>query len=187
MPSDADLLRAARHDPEAFGAFYRRNAERLYLWALAHTGDAQTATDLTAEAFARALEGLDGFRGRQDGSGAAWVFGIARNLVRGWHQERRVATAARERLGIVTPAWVPDEVAAVDDRLDADRVSAALAAAVADLPATLREALMLHALDERSHREVAEALGISQANARMRVSRAVRRVRAQLTTSGEGR
>ncbi len=184
-PDDAALLRAGRDDPAAFAAFYRANAERLYLWSLRATGDAQTATDITAEAFAEALDGISGFRGTEPGSATAWLFGIARNLVRRWHHERRVATAARLRLGMSESAWVPEEVSAIDDRIDADRLSERLAAAVADLPEGLREALTLHVLEERSHREVADALGISEPNARLRITRAVRRLRASLTTAEE--
>lgn len=178
--SDVALLRAARADAQAFGTFYRENAERVYLWALRHTGDAQTATDITAETFAAALAGLPRFRGTDPGSGVAWVFGIARNLVRHWHHDRRVDASARQRLGMQVPAWVPAEVSAVDDRLDAAQLSDRLAQAVAELPAGLRDALMLHVVDERSHREVAALLGISEANARVRITRALRRVRARL-------
>lgn len=179
-PSDADLLRAGRDDPEAFGRFYRRNAERLYLWCLRETRDPQAATDLTAEAFAVALEGLAAFRGTAPGSGTAWLFGIARNLIRGWHRRRRVATAARVRLGMATPSWVPDEVAEADARIDAERLADRLRDAMADLPPGLRDALTLHVVEGRSHGEVAEALAISEPNARLRVTRAVRRVRDRL-------
>ena len=178
---DVAQLRAARSDPAAFSAFYVQNAERLYLWALRATGDAQTATDITAESFAVALEGLGRFRGTDPGSGVAWLFGIARNLIRGWHHERRVADAARARLGMSAPAWVTEEVSQVDDRIDAERLSERLRAAMDDLPEGLRDALTLHVLEERSHREVALALGISEPNARMRITRAVRRVRGSLT------
>lgn len=179
-PSDADLLRAGRDDPAAFGRFYRQNARRLYLWCLRQTGDPQTATDVTAEAFAAALEGLHRFRGTEPGSGAAWLFGIARNLLRGWHRRRRVDTAARVRLGMSTPSWVPDEVADADARIDAERLAERLREAMGDLPPGLRDALSLHILDGRTHAEVADALGISEPNARLRVSRAVRRLRDRL-------
>lgn len=182
---DVAQLRAARSDIAAFSAFYVGNAERLYLWALRATGNAQTATDITAESFAIALEGLGRFRGTEPGSGVAWLFGIARNLIRGWHHERRVADAARVRLGMSAPAWVPEDVCEVDDRIDAERLSDRLRVAMDDLPTGLRDALSLHVLEERSHREVALALGISEPNARMRITRAVRRVRDSLTAQEE--
>jgi Sigma-70 region 2 len=74
--SDAELLVAARADPEAFGEFYRRNAIGVERWLRTQTPDLATAADLTAEAFAQALVGLDRFRGTSDEQAIAWLFGF---------------------------------------------------------------------------------------------------------------
>ena len=50
--SDDELLAAARADPLAFGAFYRRHEERMLAFFLGRVGDAEVAADLTAETFA---------------------------------------------------------------------------------------------------------------------------------------
>ena len=100
--TDVDLLRAARRDDDAFGALYARWAPELHAWFARRTASVDTAAELTAETFAQALRGLSSFRGRHPGSGAAWLMGIANNLLRGWYRERRVATdraRARGRAG----------------------------------------------------------------------------------------
>jgi RNA polymerase sigma factor (sigma-70 family) len=183
-PDDVALLREAREQPESFGLFYRQNAERLYRWLLRETGDAQTATDLTAETFAAALAGLKKFRGEDPGSGVAWLFGIARNLLRGWHRRRRVDTDARRRLGMSERAWVPSETEETDNRIDAEMLSAELADAFDDLPPNQREAIRRHVIDGWSNAEVAHDLGISEANVRMRVSRGLRSLRATFRPTG---
>ena len=53
---DSALLRRARGDAEAFGAFYRRHARAVYRSLLGACGDPDVALDLTAETFARALQ-----------------------------------------------------------------------------------------------------------------------------------
>lgn len=174
--TDVDLLREARTDAEAFGRFYRAYAERLYLWLLRETRDPQVATDLTAETFASALAGVASFRGTEPGTGVAWLFGIARNLLRRWHERRRVESTDRARLGMSVPSWIPSEVEEADRRLDAETLSARLRAAFDDLPEGLRETLRLHVLDGWSHGEVAAELGITEANARMRVTRGLRAI-----------
>jgi RNA polymerase sigma factor (sigma-70 family) len=183
-PDDVVLLREAREQPESFGLFYRQNAERLYRWLLRETGDAQTATDLTAETFAVALAGLKKFRGEGPGSGVAWLFGIARNLLRGWHRRRRVDNDARQRLGMSEHAWVPSETEETDNRLDAAMLSAELADAFDDLPPNQREAIRRHVIDGWSNAEVADELGISEANVRMRVSRGLRSLRESFRPTG---
>src|SRR3954464_1859982 len=55
MEAGAELLGAARSDPAAFAAFYRRHARPLAGLLLARTRDAGVAAGLTAEPFAAAL------------------------------------------------------------------------------------------------------------------------------------
>lgn len=88
---DAALLEAARTDPAAFGAafdaLYRRYATRVYRYCYARTENAQAAEDLTAQTFIAALEGIGRYRG--EGSVAAWFFGIAANVCKGYHRYRQ--------------------------------------------------------------------------------------------------
>lgn len=71
-------------------------------WLTAQTGDATIAHELLAETFAQAWRGARRFRGADERSGAAWLYGIARNLLRQHYRQGRVETAARRRLGIAT-------------------------------------------------------------------------------------
>ena len=77
-------------------------------WFQRQTGSETAALDLTAETFAQAWHASSRFRDLADGSGAPWLFGIARNLLRQYHKHNRIETAARERLGLPT-AWAECE------------------------------------------------------------------------------
>src|SRR3954464_9125984 len=98
--TDADLLRAAHADPQAFREFYERYAVWIRAWFQRHTGSDSVALDLTAETFAQAWHSLRRYRDLADGSGAPWLFGIARNLLRQYHKHNRIESAARLRLGL---------------------------------------------------------------------------------------
>jgi RNA polymerase sigma-70 factor (ECF subfamily) len=153
---DVELLRAARRDDSAFCELYARWAPELHAWFARRTASADTAAELTAETFAQALRSLRSFRGRHPGSGAAWLMGIAHNLLRGWYRERRVATEARRRAGVPVHeyAWLPEDQ---------------------------RRAVALRVLHERSYDEVAVALGCTAATARQRVFRGLRTMRDRLS------
>ncbi|HSM58481.1 MAG TPA: RNA polymerase sigma factor [Candidatus Sulfomarinibacteraceae bacterium] len=84
---DAALVAAAKEDRAAFDVLYRRYAARVYSYCYSRTENAQAAENLTAQTFLAALEGISGFRG--DGSVAAWLFGIAANVCRGYHRYRQ--------------------------------------------------------------------------------------------------
>lgn len=124
-----------------------------------------------AELFAQVAIGLRRFRDEANGSAAPWLYGIAKNLVRRYHEHGRIESAARRRLGMPLRAYELD-LDAVDDRLAA-AAEPGLAAALESLPGGQREALELRVLEERSYDEVALALGCSETAARLRVMRAL--------------
>jgi RNA polymerase sigma-70 factor (ECF subfamily) len=170
-PTDAELLRTSNADPDAFCALYDRYVGELYGWAHARIGDA--AADLVAEVFARAWLSRRRFRDEAHGSAAPWLYGIAQNVLHDALRRRRVETAARERLGLTTDLAAEDGFDAVDTRLSLPR---AALTALAGLSVRDREILELRVVEERPYREIAARLHITPVAARLRVSRALRRL-----------
>jgi RNA polymerase sigma factor (sigma-70 family) len=177
--SDADLIQASGSDAAAFGALYERHALKVYAWC--HRRLDWAASDLTAETFAQAWLSRDRFRDEHQGSALPWLLGIARNVLRETIRRNRVETRARERLGLPLDLS-PDEYGAVEERLSP---RATLAAALEQLPEHERDALELRVVDELSYDQVADRLAIRPAAARLRVSRALRRL--ALVTAKDGR
>lgn len=178
--SDEQLVLAARHDRDAFVAFYRRHAARTKRWLERNASqDPQVVQDLLAETFAEALLGLKRFSARGDGSAVAWLLGIARNQQRHYHRRRHVAERARRRLGMPLEA-APDEWSDHDERLLSEQARPLILAALAALPADQRAAVELRVLCEREYADVARSLGCSEQTARARVSRGLRALEVDL-------
>jgi RNA polymerase sigma-70 factor, ECF subfamily len=180
--TDAELLKAARHDPEAFRELYNRYAVWIHSWFLRHTGSEQGSLDLTAETFAQAWHSSRRFRDLADGSGAPWLFGIARNLLRQYHKHNRVETAARERIGLQASVET-DGYERVDDRSEAGALAPLVRHALRALPADQRRAFELRFVHELPYDAVAGRLGCTQNAARLRVSRALRAVTTQMRSA----
>ena len=176
---DAALVRASTARDAAFGELYRRHAPAIYGWFRARI--AWAAADLTAETFAQAWLSRDRFSDDRDGSALPWLFGIARNVLRESARRDRVETRARERLGLPLEVGSDDAFDEVDERLSA---RPSLVDALHALPAHEREALELRVVDELPYEAVAERLAVRPAAARLRVSRALRRL-ALLTPKEE--
>ncbi len=153
-------------------------------WFRRQTGSDSVALDLTAETFAQAWHSVRRFRDLADGSGAPWLFGIARNLLRQYHKHDRIETAARERLGFPVPFAESEEYERVDERVAAAAMAPALAGAVDALPTDQRRALELRVVQQLGYDEISARLGCSINAARLRVSRALRAVTADLRESG---
>ena len=158
--TDAELIQASESEAAAFAELYRRHAATVHAWFRRRLEWA--ASDLTAETFAQAWLSRRSFRDDAD---------VARESAR----RNDVETRARRRLGLPTDLASEDGYAAVEERLSP---RAALAEALETLPEHEREALELRVVDELPYSDVASRLGVRPAAARLRVSRALRRLSA---------
>jgi RNA polymerase sigma factor (sigma-70 family) len=171
--TDEDLLEAARREPAAFGALYRRYEERMLLFFVRRVGDAEVAADLAAETFAAALASARGFK-RRKGTASAWLFGTAHNILAMSARRGSVEARARRRLGM-PPLLLTDEVV---ERVEAlDRRALDL---VAQLPADQQLAVRARVIDERDYAQIAKDLRCSEAVVRKRVSRGLATLRNRL-------
>lgn len=152
---------------EPLAAHYRewltRNAALLL-------GDEQEAEDVAQEALVLAMAHMRSFEGRSAFS--TWLCGIAVNLCRKQLRRRsRHARQAAPELLDRNPARSGAQrgvLSSILRREDAAR----LEAAIARLPLPLREAFLLRVAGGMDYPEVAEAAGISEGTARVRVYRA---------------
>jgi RNA polymerase sigma-70 factor (ECF subfamily) len=180
QPTDAELLRRAGRNPDAFVEVCERHAYVLRAWLRRQTSDEDVAADLLAETLAEAWRVRRRFRDPGSGSAQPWLFGIAQNLLRAYRRRGTVEARGRARLGIAEAQRNSDPHAELDSRLVAEAQRPALSAAAAELPFDQRQALALRVVDERGYEEIANELGISPTTARTRVFRALRAMRANL-------
>lgn len=177
--TDAELLAGiVSCDDRAFGAFYRRYLSTVVGWCARRTGDPELAADLTAEVFAAVLIAARRYQPEHE-SAAAWLLGIARNVL--GHSLRRgeVDARARRRLG-AAPLVVEDEdLARVLELADTDR-DGTVRHLLAGLPAHERAAVSARVIEERDYGEIARSLGCSEMVVRKRVSRGLARLRAAM-------
>jgi RNA polymerase sigma factor (sigma-70 family) len=169
--TDAQLIRDSASDEAAFGELYRRHSLEIYAWFRRRIEWA--ASDLTAETFAQAWLSRKRFRADLADSAFPWLLGVARNVLRESARRQRIETRARERLGLPLDLAAEEGYASVEERLSP---RAELAEALDALSEHEREALELRVVDELPYTQVAARLGVRPAAARLRVSRALRRL-----------
>lgn len=173
--SDAQLLRAARNDPDAFGLLYDRYVGIVHRWFAGQVAD--LAADLTAETFAQAWISRATFRDLRDGCAAPWLFGIGRHVLVSSIRRQTAESRARERLGLQR-VTTEDPYEAVDERLS---IAPATLGELERLPEEHRRAVEMRVLQELGYDEIAAILGASPVVVRARVSRGLRRLRRTLT------
>jgi len=167
-------------DSEALADLYRAHAEAMLVYFVRRSYDAQLGFDLVAETFARAHARSRRFRGATRQEADAWLWAIARNVLKDALRRGRAEQRALARLAVQAPRLAEDEVERVEQLAGVPDLRAALAEALAGLEPEQREALRLRVVLELDYAAVAARLGISQATARARVSRALRSMNAAL-------
>lgn len=178
---DAVLVRGAQAgDPQAARALVERHREAVYRLARTATGDAEEAFDIVQEAFVAAFAALHRYDRARPFRG--WIATIALNKCR----DRARRRAVRRFIGLPMPEnageWIAD-TAPSPETAAADRAAlAATARAIADLPASLKDVLILRTIEGLSQAETAAALGISAKAVETRLARA----RAKLTEAVRG-
>lgn len=109
QPRDDVLVATALAEPAAFSAIYERYWLAVYRYLRAQGADEDSAMDLTASTFERAISSLRSYRGHGGGLGA-WLMRIARNARIDEHRRssRSTGLAAADHLAAVGPTHESD-------------------------------------------------------------------------------
>jgi RNA polymerase sigma-70 factor (ECF subfamily) len=169
---DAVLVRAARRDPAAFAALYRRYVTPIYRYLYSRVGNAADAEDLTARTFVAALEGLPGYHER--GNFAAWLFTIARNKASDHHRQQHTHLPLDEALD------GPDNGENPMTTMMRKETLQRLAALVAQLEEDKQELLRLRFTAGLTYRQIGTILGRSEGAVKMSMRRLLHRLEAEL-------
>ena len=169
--NDAELVRqiGSGDDREAEAELFRRMAPRIRLYGLRHLRDEHASDDLTQQVLITTLEALRAGRLREPEKLASFVLGTCRmtvlNLRRGAKRKERLL----EQYGAELPAFAD----APTLHLDHDQ----LQRCVQNLTERERSVVVLTFYDEQTGADVANFLGLSEANVRVIRHRAIRQLR----------
>jgi RNA polymerase sigma factor (sigma-70 family) len=166
QPGEESALvsRARDGDSRAFEQLYRRHSDRVYgLCVRLCQGDRAKAEQATQDAFVRAWEKLDSFRG--ESQFGTWLHRITVNVVLGEHRLLQRWTTFED----VEEQGPRPELAVepVDHGLSRD-----LEHALARLPKGARTVLWLHDVEGYKHEEIAALTGVAVGTSKAQLHRA---------------
>jgi len=173
--ADPDLELAERFregDRAAFDQLVRRHQKPLWRLVRRYVKRDADAADVTQQAFVRAFKALATFRGAA--SVRSWLYRIAINCALSWlrdHRREEASEIADDALTATNPA--PAQLIAGED-------TAALRAAIAQLPPKQKLVLELRVFDDLSFKEVAELAECTENTAKVNFHYAVKKLRELL-------
>jgi RNA polymerase sigma-70 factor (ECF subfamily) len=164
--------RARGGDSSAFEQLYRDNVGRVMAVCYRMTGDRTLAEELTQDAFVRAWQRLDSFRG--DSAFSSWMHPLAVNVALTERRSRRRRLArvfAVEDLANEAGAAPPHDPTAA---FDIDK-------ALTFLPPGARETFVMHDVEGWQHDEIASQTGVAVGTSKAQLHRARKLLRGALT------
>lgn len=184
----ADVRLAIGGDLAAFERLVSRYEGPVFGLAMRMLGQRQDAEDVTQQTFVSAMEHLGGFRG--EASFSTWLLRIATHAALKVIRKRRGvewvplhggAETGEIREAIPHPEFIADWSQSPQQLAERREVGELLEKALEQLDEKHRLVFLLRDVQGLSVRETAEALGLSEANTKVRLLRARLQLREQLT------
>ena len=165
-------------DANAFETLVLEYEKNVYNIALRMTGNREDAADMTQEAFIKAYNSLQSFRG--DSKFSVWLYRIVSNVcldfLRSKNRRPTVSLSVEDDDGEDTQLDVADESQSPELLLDRKLTRESVRRGLDSLPPDYRQILLLREIQGLSYDEIAQALGLEVGTVKSRIFRARKRL-----------
>lgn len=163
------IQRAQKGNKDAFGEIYKIYFKKIYRYCRINLGSEETAKDVVQETFLKAWRALPTFSFDNGGSIQAFLFRIARNLIIDLSRKRKEL-----------PLDTALEIVAKDDmeeKLDRKNDIKLVQQALSKLAPEDKQIMILRFFEEMPTAQIAQIVGISEGNLRVRLYRALKKLK----------
>jgi RNA polymerase sigma-70 factor (ECF subfamily) len=176
-------IELAIHDPKAFGELFEEHYDSILRYCIYHTGHVETARDIAAETFYKALKNL--WRYRFTGAPfSAWLYRIAGNEVIDYFRKKKhryislTETMEREELlSFESRRNLQDEMDALQQKLENNKTYQRIRQVMENMPDHYRNVLVLRFVEEKKISEICEILGKKEGTIKSLISRGLTQLR----------
>jgi RNA polymerase sigma-70 factor (ECF subfamily) len=161
-------------DRAAFQALFMHFAPRLKAFMQGQRIDPGLAEEIVQETMVNVWRKAEQFDPAK-ASAATWFFTIARNM-----RIDLLRKASRPEPDMNDPAMVPDPDPPAHDLISQEQETARLRVAFASLPEDQQKVVKLVFMEEKTHAQVSEALGIPLGTVKSRIRLALKRMRSEV-------
>ncbi|MCF7975188.1 MAG: sigma-70 family RNA polymerase sigma factor [Phycisphaerae bacterium] len=174
MTQEMKLLQAAQAgNTAAFEQIVQNYQSLVCAITYSGTGRVEISEELAQETFLSAWKNLQQLT--ELGKFRAWLCSIARNMLNSHYRKKKMVS-----LDSVDTADLSDQAACPADHLIHQEEHTMLEQALMRIPAEYREPMVMYYRQEKSTRDVAEALGLNESTVRTRLHRARHMLREEI-------
>jgi RNA polymerase sigma-70 factor (ECF subfamily) len=166
---EALIQQCLRGDQHAWELIVRQHWRKVFNVAYKFVGKHDEAEDLAQDIFVKIFKSLSTFDRRANFQ--TWLISVSRNLCidhyRSVRKERETIDRGVDANELTPASTEPSPMAGLEQR---DRVTL-LRHALAQLPDTLRTAVLMRDIQEMSYQEIADKLGLPEGTVKSRINR----------------
>ncbi|MHB1277610.1 MAG: RNA polymerase sigma factor [Bacteroidia bacterium] len=174
LEEESKMLEAAKRDPRAFEPLYRRYFEGIFRFVYQRMDDVDTAKDLTQQVFIKALEKLDRYEDRGLPF-SSWLYRIALNELNQHFRDN-----SKDRCLNLESAGVEELM----EEMNEDRYEPyieKLVEVMQHMEPENQALIEMRFFEHRSFREIADILGLTENNAKVRLYRLLGKMKLIIT------
>ena len=173
-------------DVNAYEKLVIEYEKNVYNLALRMTGNQEDAADMAQEAFIKAFNSLENFRG--DSKFSVWLYRIVSNVcldfLRKKNRRPTVSLSMEDDGGEDVQLELPDESQSPDTLLEQKMTREAVQRGLETLPEDHRQILLLREIQGLSYEEIGEALSLEAGTVKSRIFRARKKLCTFLINEG---
>lgn len=174
MEDNELILLLKQNSKEAFTALYKKYWRQVYNFSRLYLTNQDTAEEVVQEVFIKVWEGRDFMR--EDDNFKGLMFIITRNLIFNQHRKN-----LNEDFYKMTVLAAMEDSYDIEEEIEAKNLSEYIDMLINELPPRRREIFNLSRKGNKSYKEIAELLNISEKTVENQISEALKYLRKNIT------
>ncbi len=179
--SEQELIERAKQDPSEFQHLFNKFFNKIFNYALRRTGDAYLADDITSNTFMRAYDQIGSFKWRGI-SFSAWLYRIATNEINQLHRKKKRTTSLTTQMtaSLADDRFTDTELLEIEESIANNEKFRQIHAALSRLKTKYQSALTLRYFENKSIKEIAAILDISENTVKTHIHRGLKKLKDYL-------
>ena len=178
MDAEWKIIQAAQKNPASFRPLYDKYYVPIFRFVLKRAGEESIAADITSQVFLKAMNKLPKYEYRGVPF-SAWLYRIASNEVTQYFRK-----SSKNRVVSINDTIIPDLVTEEYDD-DTEQQRLALKQMLSELKADDLIMVELRFFEQRSFKEIAEILDLTESNAKVKTYRIIERMKKKARKNSE--
>jgi RNA polymerase sigma-70 factor (ECF subfamily) len=167
------MIEAAKLDPQRFGPLYNKYYKQIFNYLYQRMDDKDTAFDLTGQVFLKALTNLSGYQFKGVPF-ASWLYRIAHNEMMQLFRSQKDKRVVNADIGDLRFICEEGEVTYFEEYIPA------IKKLITELKEEDLQLVEMRFFERRPFKEIADILGITEVNAKVRMYRILEKLKKQL-------